>query len=156
MTILIADQNPGFRKAVKNLLQVDEKVKMVWEADDGEIAVELAREHRPDLIFMDMSLPRVNGLEATRMIKKFGANVQVIMMGEYTAPVYRRAAIQSGADAFIEVNAWARYVRLPLICGVDRRRDASRAVRRHALQNSHPSCSQLFKFLHTITLPSRQ
>jgi two-component system response regulator EvgA len=109
MTILIADQDPGFRHAVKSLLQVDEKVKMVWEADDGEMAIELAREHRPDLVLMDMSLPRVNGLEATRMIKELGVDVQVILMGEYTEPVYRLAAIRSGADAFIpKSNAWAR------------------------------------------------
>ena len=121
MTILIADQNPGFRKAVKTLLQVDQKVRMVWEADDGEMAVELARELRPDLVLMEMSLPRVSGLEATRMIKKLGA-IQVIIMGEYTEPVYRRAAIQSGADAFIpKSNAWARGdIPSSIIGGVER------------------------------------
>ncbi len=108
MTILIADQNRGFRSAVKKLLQTDEKVKMVWEAADGEQAIELARELRPDLVLMDMSLPRVSGLEATEMIKKTESNIQVIIMGEHTEPVYRQAAIQSGADAFIpKSNAWA-------------------------------------------------
>jgi DNA-binding NarL/FixJ family response regulator len=108
MTVLIADQNQGFRSAVKKLLKVNEKIGTVWEADDGEKAVELAREHRPDLVLMEMSLPRVNGFEATQMIKKTVANVQVIIMGEYTEPVYRRAAIRSGADVFIpKSNAWA-------------------------------------------------
>jgi len=109
MTILIADQNRGFRTAVKNLLQVDDKQSTVWEADNGETAVELARELRPDLVLMDMSLPRMSGLEATMMIKKIGgANIQVIIMGEYTEPVYRLAAIQSGADAFLpKSNTWA-------------------------------------------------
>jgi two-component system response regulator DegU len=108
MTILIADHNHGFRAAVKNLLEVEGKVVTIWEADDGEKAVELARECRPDLVLMDMSLPRVNGLEATQMIKKTDASVQVIIMGEHTEPVYRQAAIRSGADAFIpKSNAWA-------------------------------------------------
>jgi DNA-binding NarL/FixJ family response regulator len=108
MTILIADQNHKFRTAVKNLLEVSGKIGTIWEADDGEKAVELARKLRPDLVLMDMALPRVNGLEATQMIKKTDANVQVIIMGEHTEPVYRQAAIRSGADAFIpKSNAWA-------------------------------------------------
>ena len=108
MTILIADQNRGFRTAVKNLLQMNDKQSTVWEADNGETAVELARELRPDLVLMDMSLPRMSGLEATSMIKKIEANIQVIIMGEYTEQVYRLAAIRSGADAFLpKSNAWA-------------------------------------------------
>ena len=101
MTVLIADRNLGFRSAVKKLLQADEKVKMVWEAADGEQAIELARKLRPDLVLMEMSLPRVSGLEATEIIKNKESNVQVIIMGEHTESVYRQAAIRSGADAFI-------------------------------------------------------
>jgi len=108
MTVLIADRNLGFRSAVKKILQADKKVEMVWEAADGEQAIELARKLRPDLVLMDMSLPRVSGLEATEIIKNEESNVQVIIMGEHTEPVYRQAAIRSGADAFIvKTNALA-------------------------------------------------
>ena len=118
MTILIADQDRGFRRAVKEVLEVDENVGTVWEADDGEKAVQLARELRPDLVLMEMSLPRVSGLEATQLIKQTEANVQVIIMGEYTEPVYRRAAIRSGADAFMpKSNAWTAMSHLPMIGG---------------------------------------
>jgi len=122
MTILIADQNRGFRTAVKNLLQMENKLSTVWEADNGETAVELARELRPDLVLMDMSLPRISGLEATTMIKRIGANIQVIIMGEYTEQVYRAAAIRSGADAFLpKSNSWATArPRLPVIGDVNR------------------------------------
>jgi DNA-binding NarL/FixJ family response regulator len=108
MTVLIVDQNRGFRTAVKNLLRVNNKQSTVWEADNGETAVELARELRLDLVLMEMSLPRISGLEATRLIKRIEANIQVIIMGEYTEQVYRLAAIQSGADAFLpKSNLWA-------------------------------------------------
>jgi len=122
MTILIADQNRGFRTAVKNLLQMENKQSTVWEADNGETAVELARELRPDLVLMDMSLPRISGLEATTMIKKIEANIQVIIMGEYTEQVYRVAAIRSGADAFLpKSNSWATAMpRLSFIGDVNR------------------------------------
>ena len=108
MTILIADQNQGFRRAVKDLLQVDDKQSTVWETDNGKAAVELARELRPDLVLMEVSLPRITGREATSMIKKIEASIQVIILGEYTEQVYRLAAIRSGADAFLpKSNLWA-------------------------------------------------
>jgi DNA-binding NarL/FixJ family response regulator len=107
MTILIADQNRGFRTAVKRLLEVDNKPSTVWETDNGETAVELARELHPDLVLVDISLPGMSGLEATRMIKRIEANIQVIIMGEYTEQGYRLAAIRSGADAFLpKSNLW--------------------------------------------------
>jgi DNA-binding NarL/FixJ family response regulator len=110
MNILIADQNPGFRQAIRWLLQGGD-VEEVWEAADGEEAVALTRELRPDLVLMEMTLPRVSGLEATEMIKKTEKNVRVVIMAEQTEPVYRRAALCSGADAFIpKVSAWASLV----------------------------------------------
>ena len=108
MTILIADQNRGFRTAVKKLLEVDNKQSTVWETDNGKTAVELARELHPDLVLVDLSLPGMSGLEATRMIKRIEANIQVIIMGEYAEQGYRLAAIRSGADAFLpKSNLWA-------------------------------------------------
>ena len=110
MNILIADQNPGFRNAIRWLLQGGD-VEKVWEAADGEEAVALTRELQPDLVLMEMTLPRVSGLEATEMIKKTEKNVRIVIMAEQTEPVYRLAALRSGADAFIpKVSAWASLV----------------------------------------------
>jgi DNA-binding NarL/FixJ family response regulator len=123
MNILIADQNPGFRNAIRQLLQGGE-VEEVWEAADGEEAIALAREFQPDLVLMEMTLPRVSGLEATEMIKKTGKNVQIVIMAEQTEPVYRLAALRSGADAFIpKVSAWASLVpEIPQLLGKAARR----------------------------------
>ena len=108
MTILIADQDKGFRSLVKNLLQVSGGVRIVWEACDGEEAVELSRELQPDLVLMELSLPRISGLEATQMIKKTLPNVQVVILTAHTGEVYRRAAMRSGADAVLPKSiCWA-------------------------------------------------
>lgn len=108
MTILIADHNKEFRAVVRRLLEMDETVGKIWEAEDGEEAVELARELEPDLVLMEMSLPRLNGLEATQMIKEMHPNVQVIILAAYTEQVYRRAALRSGANAvFPRAASWA-------------------------------------------------
>jgi DNA-binding NarL/FixJ family response regulator len=108
MTVLIADQDKGFRSAVKKLLEVSGTVKIVWEAGDGEEAVELSRELHPDLVLIEISLPRINGLEATQMIKKTQPNVQVVVLTAYTDEVYRRAAMRSGADAVLPKSiCWA-------------------------------------------------
>jgi DNA-binding NarL/FixJ family response regulator len=99
MTILIADQDRGFRAVLKKLLEMNGTVGIIWEACDGEEAVTLSRQLQPDLVLMENSLPRLNGLEATQMIKKALPNTHVIIFTAFTGQVYRQAAIRSGADA---------------------------------------------------------
>ena len=99
MTILIADQDKGFRAFVKKLLEINGHVGIIWEACDGEEAVALSRELQPDLVLMEIPLPRLNGLEATQRIKKTLPNIRVIILTALAGRVHRQAAIRSGADA---------------------------------------------------------
>jgi DNA-binding NarL/FixJ family response regulator len=105
MTILIADQDRGFRAVVKKLLEMSGNVGIIWEACDGEEAVTLSRELQPDLVLIEISLPRLNGLEATQMIKRTLPNIQVIILTALAGQVYRQAAIRSGADAVFPKSA---------------------------------------------------
>ena len=104
MTILIADQDKRFRTVVKRLLQMGENVG-VWEASDGEEAVKLARELKPDLVLMEISLPKLNGLEATEMIKKAFPSAQIIILTPHANQEYRDAALRSGANAVFPKSA---------------------------------------------------
>ena len=109
MTVLIADHDKDFRHAVKQALAIRREIGIVWEAGDGEEAVELVRRVQPDLVLMAMSMPRLDGLEATRLIKSKQPEVQVVMFSVHIDEVYRRAAIDSGADAFsTSGECWTR------------------------------------------------
>jgi DNA-binding NarL/FixJ family response regulator len=71
------------------------------EAEDGEDGLRLARELRPDVVLMDIAMPRLNGLEATRQIKAAQPETKVIVLTIHDEAPYRKAARESGADAFL-------------------------------------------------------
>lgn len=100
-TILIVDDNQGVRNVLTRILQKGQEFMVVGEAEDGSEALELARALSPDLILMDLAMPRVNGLEATRRIKVERPGTKVIILTRYEEDAYRQAATQSGADAFL-------------------------------------------------------
>jgi len=100
-TILIVDDNSGVRNVLTRILQKGREFSVVGEAEDGSEALELARALSPDLILMDLAMPRVNGLEATRKIKVERPGTKVIILTRYDEGAYRQAATQSGADAFL-------------------------------------------------------
>ncbi len=100
-TILIVDDNQGVRNSLTRILEKDREFRVVGEAGDGSEALELARALSPDLILMDLAMPRLNGLEATQRIKAEQPETKVIIFTRYQEDAYRQAAAQSGADAFV-------------------------------------------------------
>jgi CheY-like chemotaxis protein len=100
MKVLVADDDRSFRGLLKKAMETRRSFR-VWEAGDGEEAIEIARSLRPELIMMDLSMPRIDGLEATRMIKAEQPEVRIVVCSVYNEPVYRRAATLNGADAFL-------------------------------------------------------
>ena len=99
--VLIVDDDQRLRSDLRRLLEKEGDLSVVGEAGDGALAYELAQAGPIDVILMDLQMPRVNGLDATRMIKAERPETKIIVLTQYHEDAYRRAAAESGADAFL-------------------------------------------------------
>src|SRR6187402_3427040 len=80
LRLILVDDHPVLRAGLKALLSAEHDLTVVAEADNGAAAVELAADLRPDLILMDVSLPGVNGAEATRLVKEHSPELAVLAL----------------------------------------------------------------------------
>lgn len=98
--VVIVDDHPFFREGIRNVLAAEEDVDVIGEAADGEEAVAVAQQLRPDVMLLDINLPKQNGLEAMRQIARLCPDVRAIMLTAYddAEQVYR--AIRAGAWAY--------------------------------------------------------
>jgi CheY-like chemotaxis protein len=100
--VLVVDDDWEIRWLVTFVLQRDPHVALVGEATDGEAAVSLVRQERPDVVVMDVMMPQVDGLEATRRIKREWPDTKVLVLTSLTDDATRREAFEKGADAFLD------------------------------------------------------
>ena len=82
-TILIADDSPMIRKMLCQLFKVEEDYGICAEATNGQEAIDLAMQHRPDLIILDMSMPVLNGMQAAKELKKIMPEVPIILFTQH-------------------------------------------------------------------------
>lgn len=92
--ILIVDDDPNFRKQTRKFLEQETPYSVCGEAVDGLDAIERARQLKPDLIILDMSMPRMNGLQAARVLRQMMSDVPIILF-----------TLHAGAILFSEVQA---------------------------------------------------
>lgn len=102
MRLLIVDDDAGFRATLRDLLAQRAGVVIVGEAADGAEALRLAERLRPDVLLMDLAMPRMNGLEVTRSLRARGPDPAVIILTVHDEAVYRRTAVAAGAAAYLE------------------------------------------------------
>lgn len=100
INVLIVDDHPLFRQGLKDLLDTDPIMNVVGEAADGEVAIEIVYDSKPDVILMDINLPTINGLQVTRKIKTQFADVKVIMITGYDDAEQVFHAFRVGASAY--------------------------------------------------------
>lgn len=106
LRVLIVEDNRIFREAVKKRLDDNFPSMVVEEASNSEEALQKINRASPHLIFMDIRLPGVSGLELTQKIKKDFSGIRVAILTDYDLPEYRQAAIQYGADRFFVKGAF--------------------------------------------------
>ena len=97
--IMIVEDNPHARQALSALLSLQEGVQLTTEASNGLEAINTIKEHVPDLVLMDMRMPVMDGLEATRIIKQTWPQIKVIVLTIYSD--HKAEALSAGADAFL-------------------------------------------------------
>jgi DNA-binding NarL/FixJ family response regulator len=98
---LIADDHKIMREGLRSLLEKAGRFECVAEADDGNQAVKLARELRPDIVIMDIAMPNLNGIEATRQIKAELPEVEVVILSMHATRNYVSQVLQAGASAYL-------------------------------------------------------
>jgi DNA-binding NarL/FixJ family response regulator len=100
LRVLIADDHPSYAAALRSLLSTDERIEVVGAAGNGLQAVEMAAELEPDLILMDLEMPVMDGLEATRILNERGG-VRVLLLTGSSSTADVDSALSAGASGYI-------------------------------------------------------
>src|SRR5437870_9315370 len=101
IAVLLVDDHEVVRQGLRALLMAEEDMEVVAEASDGRQAVALARETSPDVIVMDLSMPVLNGLEATRRIHKRVPGAKVLVLSSYDDEEWVAQLIDAGATGYL-------------------------------------------------------
>ncbi|HYL87599.1 MAG TPA: response regulator transcription factor [Burkholderiales bacterium] len=101
INVLLADDHGVLRDGVRRLLEAHADIRVVATADDGRAAVDKAAELRPDVVVMDISMPALNGLEATRRIRIESPATAVVILSMHSTPEVTREAFAAGALGYL-------------------------------------------------------
>lgn len=104
ITVLLVDDHKMVRQGVRAFLQTQTDIEVVAEADSGETAVALAAEHAPDVVLMDLVMPGMDGVTATRLLKAQSPRTQIIMLTSYHQDEHIFPAIRAGALSYLLKN----------------------------------------------------
>ncbi len=100
INVLIVDDHPLFRQGLRDVLDTDNYLHVIGDAADGDVALKIAKELEPDVILMDINLPTINGLQATRNIKLELPDTQVIIITGYDDYEQALHALRAGASGY--------------------------------------------------------
>jgi DNA-binding NarL/FixJ family response regulator len=102
--VLIADDHALFREGTRSLIEQEKDMEVVGEASDGAEAVKLVKQLHPHVVLMDIAMPRVNGIEATRQIKSDYPSIAILILTAYENDQYIVALLEAGAAGYLLKN----------------------------------------------------
>lgn len=99
--LILADDHGMVRKGIREYLETDPRMEIVGEATDGEQALEMARTLLPDVVLLDVQMPRLNGIETARRIRSEKLKCAILMVSAYDDDPYVMSALQAGANGYV-------------------------------------------------------
>lgn len=105
ITVLLADDHALVRRGFRRLLEDDPEITVVGEASNGEEAIDLAAQLEPDVVVMDIAMPGVNGLTATKRILAKSPDVAILVLSMHAEQTFVRQALDAGARGYVLKNA---------------------------------------------------
>lgn len=102
--ILIADDHQLFREGIANLLSASLQIEIVGQAENGQEAIEKAKNLKPDIVIMDLSMPVINGVDATRILHKELPETRVLVLSMHCDKHYIKEALEAGASGYLFKN----------------------------------------------------
>ncbi len=122
--ILITDDHSLFRKTLVTFLQSKADMQVVGEAENGQVAVQKSRERCPDVILMDVSMPVLGGIEATRQIRRVCRETKIIALSNQTDDYFIREMQKAGASNYLSKSTSAKHIEQSIRNAVSRAPEA--------------------------------
>jgi DNA-binding NarL/FixJ family response regulator len=110
ISVLLAEDNTNFRKSLKLLVEWDGDIDVVGEAKNGCDAVRLTKKLHPEVVVMDIGMPMLNGLQATRQIMETSPSTRVLILSANPDPAYVMQAVTSGASGYLIKQSSTQFV----------------------------------------------
>lgn len=106
--VLITDDHQLFREGLVNLLFSTPDIEVIAEAENGEEAIEKAKHFKPDVMLLDIAMPKMNGIEATRELKKVMPEIKIIAVSMHSDKQYVKGILEAGAEGYLLKNCTYR------------------------------------------------
>jgi two-component system, NarL family, response regulator NreC len=128
ISVLIADDHILVRKGIRSLLENAGTIEVVYEASDGYEAVEKIREFQPDIAILDISMPRLDGIQASEKVLALGLNTQIIILSMHSDPIIVHQLLKRGVRGYLKKDSLTEELILAINSAVQRKTYMSPSV----------------------------
>ncbi len=108
LRVLLVDDNESVRRSICQILHSQTDIEVICQAADGADALNQAREHHPDLVLLDITMPTMNGLDAARILKREFPSMHVVIVSQHDSRGFQWAALAAGASGYVVKSNAAR------------------------------------------------